>query len=314
VKESSIDPSRSLLRSATVRHETRYHVVNGIKLHVHHFDDPSVKPSGLTLLLLHGFMDAGGTWDLVAPSLCRAGHALVSPDLRGFGQSDWVSAGGYYHFPDYVADVDALVCALSPTRLGVVGHSMGGTVSALYTGARPERVERLALLEGMGPPAHAPELAVDRMRSWLRQLREMSRAQRPMASMDDALSRLRAAHPKVKREVLETRARWLIRKGEDGQLVWAYDPLHRTTAPTPFYEASFKAFLQNITCPTLWVSGGPDGWHPDGEAERVATLRDVERFEIPDAGHMMHWTAPEALGERLVGFFGAPLRAEEPGA
>jgi pimeloyl-ACP methyl ester carboxylesterase len=72
----------------------------------------------------------------------------------------------------------------------------------------------------------------------------------------------------------------------------------------PFLMASFKAFLQRVTCPVLVVSGGALGWHPPGEEEREACLRHLERFELPQAGHMMHWTAPDALAARLIAFFG----------
>src|SRR5262245_47174457 len=108
-------------------------LVNGLKLFVHRFRDASAPPSGLTLLLLHGIFDAGSTWDLAAGPLSRAGHDVIAPDLRGFGKSDWIGPGGYYHFPDYVADIAALVDELNPARLGVVGHSLGGNVALLYT-------------------------------------------------------------------------------------------------------------------------------------------------------------------------------------
>lgn len=278
---------------------------NGLRLRVHRFRDESVPSSGLVLLLLHGYMDAGGTWDLMAPHLTREGHELLAPDLRGFGESEGVGAGGYYHFVDYVADVDALVRQLVPAeaRLGVVGHSMGGTVASLFAGARPERVERLALLEGIGPPAMAASTAVDRVRAWLRQLEQVQRAPRPLESMDDALRRLAANHPRVAREVLASRARWLTRLDAEGRLTWASDPLHRTTSPMPFQVDVFEAFLVKIACPTLAVGGGPTGYHPEDEADRIRKIPDVETAELPDAGHMMHWTRPAELGALLARFF-----------
>src|SRR4051812_22002385 len=100
-----------------------YQRINGLKIYVHRFRDTAAPPSGLTVLLLHGFMDAGSTWGLVAEPLARAGHEVVAPDLRGFGLSDSIGAGGYYHFPDYVADVSELVDVLAPRRLALVGHS-----------------------------------------------------------------------------------------------------------------------------------------------------------------------------------------------
>jgi hypothetical protein len=69
---------------------------------------------------------------------------------------------------------------------------------------------------------------------------------------------------------------------------------------------AFKAFLKSIDCPTLVVSGGPAGWHPADEEERIACLASATRFELPNAGHMMHWTEPTALSERLASFFAEP--------
>ena len=97
-----------------------YQHVNGLRLHVHRYRDEDAPPSGLTIVLLHGFMDSGATWDMVAPVLARAGHDVVAPDLRGFGLSENIGAGGYYHFPDYVADLAELVDALAPRRLAIV--------------------------------------------------------------------------------------------------------------------------------------------------------------------------------------------------
>ena len=277
--------------------------LNGLKLWVNRFRDPDAPPSGLTVLLVHGFLDAGATWDLVAPTLARAGHEVIAPDLRGFGQSEWIGAGGYYHFPDYVADLSELMDSLLPRRLALVGHSMGGTVAALLAGARPECFERVALLEGLGPIGLEPEMAVERMKAWLRNLRDAPRSTRPLASLQEAIERLALHHPRVDRAVIETRARLLTRADDQGRLFWAYDPLHRSTAPTPFNIENFRVFLRRIACPTLVVSGGSLGWHPPDEAERAACLKDARHLELANAGHMMHWTAPEALAASLLAFF-----------
>lgn len=280
--------------------------VNGIALHLHRFVDEAAAPSGLTVLLIHGFMDTGGTWDLVAEPLTRAGHEVLAPDLRGFGSSARVGAGGYYHFPDYVADIAALIERLSPGRLAVVGHSMGGVIAAIYAGALGERVERLVLIEGLGTIGSDPDIAIDRMQTWLRQLKELDRTPRELAAMSEAISRLARNHPRVPREILATRAPLLTITDAQGHLVWAYDPMHRTRSPTPFQPEVFNAFLRNITCPTLIVSGGPTGWHAPDEAERLVCINRVTTLEFPDAGHMLHWVVPTDLAKALNEFFAAP--------
>jgi hypothetical protein len=132
--------------------------------------------------------------------------------------------------------------------------------------------------------------------------------------MQEAIERLSLHHPRVPRDVIESRAKLLTKADDLGRLLWAYDPLHRTTAPTPFSVESFKEFLKRIDCPTLVVSGGTAGWHPPDEAQRVACLKLAVPFELPNAGHMMHWTEPTALAHRLAQFFGepAPVRARAP--
>ncbi len=281
-----------------------YWKVNGLKLYVHRFIDRQAEPSGLTLLLLHGIFDAGSTWELVAEALAGAGHDVLAPDLRGFGKSDWLAPGGYYHFPDYIADVAALVDAVNPKRLGVIGHSMGGTIAALYTATASGRVERLSLLEGIGPPSMPKEIAPDRMISWLRDLKRIDRIPRPLSSLEDAVSRLAASNPRVPQERLKTRAPLLTRINEEGQLVWLYDPLHKSMSPMSFRIEEFGEFLKRISCPVLYVGGGASGWHVPDEAERLALIRQAKHVELMNAGHMMHWTEPEKLAALLIEFFG----------
>jgi pimeloyl-ACP methyl ester carboxylesterase len=298
-----------------VTHATSDVAVRGLRLRLHRWS-PTGAPRGDLVLLLHGFLDAGSTFDMVAEPLAAAGLEVVAPDLRGFGASDRVGDGGYYHFPDYVADVDALVRALcpppGPPRVALVGHSMGGGVATLFAGTNPDAVSRLAVLEGWGPMDTPAELAVDQMRRHLRDLGRIDRAGRPLASMEDAVDRLAASHPRIGRDVLASRAERLVRRDPSGALQWAWDPLHRTTAPTPFLAPVYASFLRAIACPTLSISGGPHGWHPPDEEERLALVRDLRRAEIPGAGHMMHWTAPAEVARILAGFLlegAAPTRA-----
>jgi pimeloyl-ACP methyl ester carboxylesterase len=260
-----------------------------------------------TVVLVHGYMDAAGTWDRVAPVLASSlGARVLAPDMRGFGEGARVARGGYYHFVDYVFDLAELVDALSPSApLALVGHSMGGTIATLYTGTFPERVVRLANLEGLGPPDNSWEAGPTRMRHWIEGVRSLrARGERRTAfTRAEALARLAASHPTIPDEVLADRLPHLVREVGDGRVAWRFDPLHRTTAPVPFFAKLLGEFARRITCPVVFVSGGPDGFHLQDEDERLASYERLTRSEIRDAGHMMHWTRPEAVGETLVRFF-----------
>ena len=285
------------------RFRTRGH---GLELSVVEWASPNA--SARTCLLLHGFLDAAGSFDRVAPALAEAGLRVLAPDLRGFGDSDRVSGGGYYHFPDYVADVDAVVREHVRGDFFLVGHSMGGTVATMVAGGKPDRVAKLAVLEGLGPPDNEPAAAPIRMHRWLEELATPPRAQ--TMTRDDALRRLVAAHPRVPRDVLATRVRHLVAsvaetgsETEAESVRWKYDPIHRTTSPMPFFANVYAAYAARVACPVLYVSGGSLGWRVPDEAERLAAFatRPIH-VDLPDAGHMMHWTAPEALARALVEF------------
>ncbi len=282
-------------------HDTERRAGYGLELCVHRFRDDAATPAGHRVLLLHGFMDAGGTWSEVARGLAARGLDTWALDFRGFGASDWVSGGGYYHFANYVADLDAIVRGMDDTPLTIAGHSMGGTVACYYTGARPECVARLVLLEGVGPPAMPPELMLPRVKSWLDALAAPPH-NKPLASLDDAVRRLSVNHARIDPAILKRVAPHLVRE-RDGQLAWSFDPLHRSSAPARFDLPAFEPFLAAIRCPVLFISGGPDGWHPPDEAARLAQLPAPPRaVTLEGAGHMMHWTRPRETAGAIADF------------
>jgi pimeloyl-ACP methyl ester carboxylesterase len=282
----------------------------------HHVLEWPADAAEATVLLIHGYMDAAATWDLVAPTFAAKSLRVIAPDLRGFGDGPRVDAGHNYYFPDYVADVAGIVDALVPegSPLFVVGHSMGGTIATLYAGTFPERCKRLAVLEGAGPPDNTHDHAPMRMSRWIHEVRAVrGRAERTMASREEAMRRLVGNHPRVPEEVLSSRFEALARPLADGRFAWKADPLHATYSPVPFFAESWKAFARRVSCPVLFVSGGPLGWHPPDEDARVAAFAAVDRVEIAGAGHMMHWTKPDELAGLLLRFFGSgPSRINSP--
>jgi pimeloyl-ACP methyl ester carboxylesterase len=278
-----------------------------------------------TVVLLHGYMDAAGSWDLVAPVLANAGFRIYAPDLRGYGHGVRVEPASTYHFPDYVLDLAELLDHLPQKQVCLVGHSMGGVVASLYSGAFPERVSHLALLEGVGPDDNVPGTVASRMRAFVDQTRKaIHSGQRPALSFEEALRRMRVQHAHIPEAVLRTRVPHLIRAaslasenekdelaeaqghmGESESCEWLYDPRHKARSATPFFASSYREFAASVTCPVLFVSGGSTGYHPADESERLQSFRDLTRASIEDAGHMMHWTKPQALAEMLLRFLRA---------
>ena len=259
-------------------------------------------PIAHTVLLLHGFLDHGRSWDPVAERLSDSFH-VVAPDFRGFGKSGWVGAGGSYHFYDYFLDIANLLDLLGTAPVSLVGHSMGANVAAGVAGTLPERVRRVALVEGLGLPDNVPVAAPDRIRRWLEgTARWQAREARPLASVDQAAARLQAQNPRLSSAMAHHLAVHGTRPSPDGGVVWSYDPLHRSPSAKPFYLSEWRAFWGRMPGPVLLVRGGESPFSLPDAQERLLALPSPIVRDVTDAGHNVHHDQPDVLAELLRGF------------
>lgn len=272
-------------------------VANGLQHHVVCWGERPVD-----VVLCHGFLDIAWSFDAVARELVEAGHGVASFDWRGHGRTEWVGAGGYYHFPDYVLDLDELLPQLSDRPVHLVGHSMGGSVCVMYAAARPEKLQSLALIEGIGPPETEPRDPTKRLRAWLDGVaRVKGKASRPIEDTEAAIRRMRAQNPELRDEL----GAFLVAhstKDVDGGIQWTFDPLHKTWSPRPFQADVFCQLLESISTPTLVVAG-ECGMRLSDEKERIAHIADHRFVEIAGVGHMIHWFQPKTLAVELADFF-----------
>ena len=262
-------------------------------------------PADHTVLLLHGFLDNAWTWEALVAAGLTPGAQIVAPDWRGHGDSDWIGAGGYYHFLDYVADLDALVLALAPRRLSIVGHSMGGIAASYYAGTFPEKVHGLVLIEGL----IARETPFDpaRVARWTASWREArARGTRAYASVDHAAARLRVTDPELDPAAALRLAERGTQRGSDGKLRFKHDPLHTTTGPNPFNLALAESFWQAITCPVLLIEGSTSIFRlsPEDVARRHGAFRKTSHAILEGTGHSPHRHRPAELAKLINAHLG----------
>lgn len=283
--------------------ETRVRA-NGLLHHVLTWNDSAT--ASPTIVLLHGFLDMAWSFRDAAEILASRGHRVVAFDFRGHGESEWVGAGGYYHFADYVLDLDELLPEIAPSPVHLVAHSMGGSVAVLFTASRPDKVKTLTLAEGLGPPEHPTDLAVEKMRAWLDGVRRVrSGTPKPLATVAEAFERMRIQNPQLP----EALGLFLAEKGTralpDGRgRVWSFDPMHRTTSPQLFRRDVYDGYTRNVTVPTLLIRGEHGYRTPDDDA-RAAMIPNAKAVTIASAHHMMHWTHAAEFADHVLQFIGS---------
>jgi len=276
--------------------------VGGLRLRVYEW-----RGAGPVVLLHHGFLDQGRSWDPVAAQLASQFRVLAL-DARGHGRSGWVGRGGAYYFFDYVRDLEVIrrrLAAAAPWCL--VGHSMGGMAVSLYAGAFPEHVAALVSIEGFGAPAKQFEDAPGVVREWVEAwLRREKRAPRRMRDFDTAVTRLRTANPALTPAFARHLARHATRRVRGGGRVWRFDPRHRTPSAVPFYLEQAQAFWRCIRAPALLVRGTHSALRTRNFPGRE-TIPGAREVALKETGHMVHHERPEALATVLHDFLETAL-------
>jgi pimeloyl-ACP methyl ester carboxylesterase len=259
--------------------------------------DPDLPP----LLALHGWLDNAASFDGVAPLLCERFH-VVALDLPGHGRSDWRPPGVWYHYVDYLSDVLAAANALGWQRFSLLGHSLGGTIASVLAASRPQCLDRLFLIEALGPitseAGHAlPQLqrALDQRDSFeAKSLRVFPDAATAVAARRQAngLSSM-AAEALVARGI----------KSVPGGYSWSSDPRLTLASPLRYTEEQILAILRGIQAPTLLILAEPEPPYLPREMMQ-RRMDEVPRIRVRRiaGSHHLHLEDPTPVAQAILEF------------
>jgi len=292
--------------------------VRNINYHVRLWGDPaSPRPP---LVLLHGWMDVGASWQFVVDAMADD-RLVIAPDWRGFGLTHGGGVDNYW-LPDYMADLEWLLDHYAgrgedARQVDLVGHSMGGNVVMHYAGVRPQRIRRLVNLEGFGMPMRQPDEAPARYGQWIDELKALHRGDKALAhytSVDGVARRLMKTNPRLTAD----KAQWLAshwaanQPQPDGTERWTIlgDPAHKIVNAHIFRVDETLALYARISAPTLMIEASDDslsGWWKKRYTleefhERLKSVPSVRIERLDDAGHMLHHDQPLRVAQLIEGF------------
>lgn len=252
---------------------------------------------GPVVLMLHGNPDNADEWRPLIKRLV-SGYRCIAPDFPGYGQSPEPPASFTYSLADQMRFVDAVLAALEITeRVILVVHDTGGMVGTAWAAANTSRLRGMVITNTVAfdgfpwfPIARqwGDASFYGRLRSSLGMaalglrggalFKRIFAAQCPELS-DDELDRFAVSFARnrdAKRTTLR-QFRQFMRPG--------------------FFEgfAAMRArILASVPCRVVW-----------GDRDRFIPVRFAEAFGckqitiLPDAGHWIALTAPDALAREV---------------
>ncbi len=257
-------------------------VINGINLA---FGDNG--GSGPALLLIHGFPLCRRMWHPQLPKLTAAGYRVITPDLRGFGESD--APDGPYSMELFADDIIALLDHLGIDRATIGGMSMGGYVLFNLLVRYPARLSGACFIvtranaDDEAAKVRRLKLAQDVMKFGPQVVAD---AFKPLLFAEASLTQ----RPKLVAEVYG----WMTGTDSRG-LAGGLLAMRERMDYTPL--------LGTFRLPTLAIGAEGDTVAPPEIARAIAAgVPGCKLCIVPEAGHIANLEHPRAFNACLINF------------
>jgi pimeloyl-ACP methyl ester carboxylesterase len=250
---------------------------------------------GSAVILLHGFGTCNFLWRAVAPQITESGNTAYAIDLFGHGQSDrpldadfGIAAQAEY--------LDAAMTAMRLTHAVIVGVDIGGDIAMRLAANKPDRVEKLVLIN---TPAFDDLPAKDITRMQRRTAKfafRLSRGVLGAAPLLEGVLRGSVANPD--KMPMKLVARYLAPfVGPDGGN-------HLLALASAIRGSDLdEEDMRSIEAPSLIVWGEEDKWVESKLPDRLAnTIPNVRLVKLPGVARLVPEESPDHLTELILDF------------
>jgi haloalkane dehalogenase len=260
-------------------------------LRMHYVDEGD----GAPVLLLHGEPTWAFLYRKIVPPLAASGLRCVAPDYFGFGRSDKPTDRGWYSYDAHYRSIERFADELDLRGATLVVQDWGGPIGFRLAVERPERIDRLVVLNtGIGARAPSEE--------WLRFQAFMRRVDTEILA--GQLVRLSLVQPVSDEVIAGYDAPFPVPESRIG--IVAFPELVATSSDHPSAPAmlAVRERLKQWEKPALVLFSDSDPIFSRRAAEVMAGL--LPQAELADpvegAGHFLQEDRGEAVAERILGW------------
>ena len=251
---------------------------------------------GAPVVLVHGYLLDGRSWEKQETALLAAGHRVITYDRRGFGASSRPSVG--YDYDTLAADLAALLDTLDLRGAVLVGFCGGTGEVTRYLGTYGQTRVRAAVLLAPLPP-------------FLPRTDDNPDGIDP-AVLDEFLREVIADRPAATKTYLDRSYNIDLLGGTQvSDQAWQnsfHVAIGASAAAVRGGAAAwledFRADLARITVPVLVVQGDDDRiMPPEATGNRLPGLLNRARHVVvPDGPHAIIWTHADQVNRALLDF------------
>ena len=243
--------------------------------------------AGVTVVLVHGHPFNRSLWRPQAEALAAAGYRVLTPDLRGYGESE-VTPGSVL-LARFADDVAALLDHVGVERAVVGGVSMGGQIAMEFHLRHPARTLGLVLCDTSAPAE------TEDGKAFRNALADRLLAEGMAGYAGEVIDKMLAAYNVTALPDVADRVLGMMRSTDPRGAAAAL----RGRAERPDYRESLAA----ARVPTLVVVGADDVYTPVADAEAITALvPDATLVVVEKAGHLPGAEQPERFNAALLGF------------
>jgi pimeloyl-ACP methyl ester carboxylesterase len=246
------------------------------------------------IIALHGWLDNCHSF---VPMLSRYPHwPVMAIDLVGHGHSDHLPVQAQMHFADYVNWLEEVRLSLKRERLTLLGHSMGAGIASLYAGCFPERVDKLILVEGLGPLSGPDNEVPERLRRQCQARQRYAGQQNPRYKDFAQAVRMRQQAGGLSWEAAELLAERGMGRDAEG-FFWSYDPRLKLPSSLMFSQQHALAFLSRIACPSVLILGKSSKMNQNAWfQERIHSVPNLQVHQLAHGHHHLHMDSSADVG------------------
>lgn len=199
------------------------------------------------VICCHGLTRNGRDFDFLAGELARDAR-VICPDIVGRGRSDWLRDPLHYAYPQYCADMNALIARTGADEILWLGTSMGGLIG-MTLAAQPNSPIKRLVVNDVGP--FLPKAALVRIAEYVGRDERFA----DLSELEAHLRNVHAPFGPLSDEQWRHLAMHGHRRREDGSYGLGYDPAIANNVRLAVQDWDLWALWDKIACPVLVLRG-----------------------------------------------------------